>query len=107
MRRIELFGTVAACACVVAIVLLSLIPGAERPRTGMSDFSENFLAYFGTAFLFALGTSSRNGRLLIAPVLLVCSIAMETLQHFIPGRVSWSRLSEQIIRLDKWSLCRG
>jgi predicted hotdog family 3-hydroxylacyl-ACP dehydratase len=25
----------------------------------------------------------------------------------ITGEVSWSRLSEQILRLDKWSVCRG
>jgi hypothetical protein len=24
-----------------------------------------------------------------------------------PGRVRWSRLSEQIFRIDKWSACRG
>ena len=25
----------------------------------------------------------------------------------IQGDVSWSRLSEQLFRVDKWSLCRG
>jgi hypothetical protein len=23
------------------------------------------------------------------------------------GKVSWSRLSEQLFRVDKWSVCRG
>ena len=27
--------------------------------------------------------------------------------NFVVGAVSWSRLSEQIIRFDKWNLCRG
>jgi hypothetical protein len=27
--------------------------------------------------------------------------------HVDPSKLSWARLSEQIFRIDKWSLCRG
>jgi hypothetical protein len=31
----------------------------------------------------------------------------DTVKTFLNGSESWSRLSERIFRVDKWSLCRG
>ena len=42
-------------ACVAAIIVLSLLPGDERPHTGASGQIEHAIAYFGTAVFLALG----------------------------------------------------
>lgn len=49
-------------------------------------------AISGPGALWGLGGDGR--RSLLVPILLI-------------GGLRWSRLSEQIFRVDKWSLCRG
>jgi hypothetical protein len=40
---------------VLAIIVLSLVPGTYRPHTGLPGVAEHFIAYCSTAFAFALG----------------------------------------------------
>jgi len=87
MPRLATLSKAAALACLAAIVVLSLVPGSERPHTGFSDFWENFAAYFICAALLA-AKAPRWGRVMrIAAALCACSVILETLQNFIPGRV--------------------
>ena len=37
----------------------------------------------------------------------VALVAAVTVQAQIDGRKRWSRLSQQIFRVDKWSVCHG
>jgi VanZ family protein len=87
VSKLRALATGLACISVCAILALSMVPGAERPYTGMPDSWENFIAYFGTAFLCACSRRTWKGRLLTVLGLIACSISMELLQHFIPGRV--------------------
>ena len=76
-------------ACVVAIVVVSLVPGDARPDTGLPGQIDHIIAYCGTAGLLGLGypaAKSRFGMIV---------------------NVRWLRLSEQNFRVDKWNLCRG
>lgn len=86
-RKLRLLCIVTAYASVFIIVVLSLVPGGERPSTGMPDSLENFIAYFGAAVFCAFACTSWKGRLSSILGLIACSLLMETMQHFIPGRV--------------------
>jgi hypothetical protein len=75
-----------AFACVAAIVVLSLVPGAERPHTGLPGRAEHFIAYAGTGVFVALGYIGRRQRLFAWSGLAAASGLFELLQNFVPGR---------------------
>ena len=82
-RRIVLW---AGYACILVIVVTSLLPARQMPRTGIPDWGEHFIAYAGTAFLFAL-VLRRTGRLTaLVGALCLLAGAMEILQLLSPGR---------------------
>jgi hypothetical protein len=87
MRRLYILTTVAGWVSLAAIIILSLVPGSARPHTGASDFAENVVAYFGCSTLLTFRPMNWKQRLVIVSALLGCSILMEGLQNFIPGRV--------------------
>jgi VanZ family protein len=70
---------------VLAIIVLSLVPGTYRPHTGLPK-AEHFIAYYSTAFAFALGFRSRASRVVIAHGLTLLAGSMEVLQLWVPGR---------------------
>ncbi|TCK31514.1 VanZ family protein [Ancylobacter aquaticus] len=82
----------AAFACLLMIVVLSLLPSREMPTTGIPDGTDHFLAYWGTGGLMALAFRSRGRVLLVAGVALIgLGGLMEVLQQLSPGRTStWS-----------------
>ena len=49
------FARLAAWAGILAITVLSLVPGQERPHTGLSGLTEHFLAYACTGFAISFG----------------------------------------------------
>jgi hypothetical protein len=51
---------------VLAIIVLSLVPGAYRPHTGLPGQAEHFIAYCSTALALTLGFSSIASRAVIA-----------------------------------------
>jgi hypothetical protein len=77
----------AGWACVVAIIVLSVVPGNERPHTGVPGQIEHVLAYCGTATLLGLGypTAARFG---MVAMLALLAAALEVIQLWIPGRYS-------------------
>jgi hypothetical protein len=82
-RRIS---RIIAVACVAAIVVLSLVPGAERPHTGLPGRAEHFIAYAGTGVFVALGYVGRRQRVVAWIGLAAASGLFELLQNFVPGR---------------------
>ena len=84
--RARRIARVLAFACIAAIAVLSLVPGAERPHTGMPGRAEHFVAYGGTGFLLALGYLGWRQRLIAWIGLAAASGVFEILQNFIPGR---------------------
>jgi VanZ family protein len=79
----NLVGQVATWLCVALLVVLSLVPGQDRPQTGMASQSEHFIAYAGTAIIAML--SYRRAFWTIIGLGLLSSI-LEVLQTFVPGR---------------------
>ncbi|MEP9355258.1 VanZ family protein [Xanthobacter sp. KR7-65] len=71
----------------LVIIVLSLLPGEERPHTGFSGNVEHFVAYAGTAGITALGFAGPA----VSAIVLGFSAAsglFEIAQLFIPGRTS-------------------
>lgn len=75
-----------AWACMLAIAVLSLVPGAERPHTGLPGRAEHFVAYAGTGIFLAMGYLGSRQRLLAWTGLAIASGAFEILQGFVAGR---------------------
>jgi VanZ family protein len=71
---------------VIGIVVLSLVPGSERPHTGMAGAWEHAIAYAMTGAAFALGYQDRKARVFLLVLLLMCAAILETAQIWIPGR---------------------
>jgi VanZ family protein len=72
---------------VAIIVLLSLVPGDERPHTGLAGGVEHALAYALTAIPLAIGHPSVRHRVVIALGLALLAAVLEVLQLALPGRV--------------------
>ena len=75
-------------ACVAAIIVLSLLPGYERPHTGASGQIEHAIAYFGTAVFLALGFRTLRDRVAAITLLIGLAAVLEAIQRLIPGRHS-------------------
>ncbi len=73
-------------ACVLAIVVLSLVPGSMRPHTPMPGRMEHFVAYAGAGLFLALGYQSARQRMLGWLCLAAGSGLFEILQNFTPDR---------------------
>ena len=81
-------GRVLGWLTLAVIVVLSLVPGQDRPHSGLSGQLEHGLAYATNAALFALGYRESGGRWRL--LLLLCSLAgaLELMQLGIPGRTA-------------------
>jgi hypothetical protein len=79
---------VAGWACIVALIILSLVPGSERPHTGLPGQIEHFVAYCGTAAFLGLGYPTAKARFAIVAMLGLLAVVLEMAQQWIPGRHS-------------------
>jgi VanZ family protein len=84
MRRHSRFGL---WACLLAIILLSLLPGDMRPQSPAPGELEHFMAYFGAGLLIAMRYPSPKLRLIFWAATAMLSCILEILQQFVPGRV--------------------
>jgi VanZ family protein len=75
-------------ACVLIIIILSLLPGPERPHTGLTGQTEHVVAYSATAVFLGLGYQTRQARVAILLFLALLAATMELAQYWIPGRHS-------------------
>lgn len=72
--------------CVAIIIVLSLLPGDERPHTGLSGKLEHIIAYAGTGVFAAIGYQLIRQRLVFWSALVTLSLLLELLQQYVPGR---------------------
>jgi VanZ family protein len=72
----------------VAIAVLSLVPGPVRPHVLPTGGSEHFVAYGLTALTLLAGYGRGVRGLTIATIVTVYAGLLETLQAVIPGRES-------------------
>ena len=73
---------------VVAIAVLSLVPGELRPQILVSNLLEHFAAYCATSFALAFGYLGHTRVLPIALLLTIYAAILETAQLWVPGRAS-------------------
>jgi VanZ family protein len=72
--------------CIVAILVLSWLPGESRPSTGLSNLIEHFCAYAITAWTTMLAfVPPRTIRAVLMGMILLAATA-ELGQNFVPGR---------------------
>jgi VanZ family protein len=86
-RLVQLSRAVGS-ACVVVIIVLSVLPANERPHTGFPGQMEHAAAYFGTAIFLAFGYPTARGRIATIALLVGLAAALEMIQLLIPGRNS-------------------
>jgi VanZ family protein len=79
---------VAGLTCTLTLVVLSLLPGSERPHTGLPGQIEYVIAYCATAFFLGLRYSTARARVGVVLFLALLAAALELAQHWIPGRHS-------------------
>lgn len=77
---------IAGWAGIAAITILSLVPGAERPHTGLPGQAEHFAAYACTGFALSIAYIGLRTRLIFWSCLAAASGVFEILQIWIPGR---------------------
>jgi hypothetical protein len=72
--------------CIAIIIILSLLPGGERPHTGLSGKLEHIIAYAGTGVFAAIGYQLARQRLAFWLAMVILSFMLELLQQYVPGR---------------------
>jgi len=85
----------AGAACVIAIIVFSLIPQAERVSTGLPGKYEHFLAYSVTGLILGLAIPGKKGPILAGGFLIALACLLEVLQLWSPGR--HPRVSDAIV----------
>jgi hypothetical protein len=78
-----------AWLAVVAIVVLSVVPGKMRPDILGNDYAEHFTAYFVAGGLFAIGY--QLSMLSSGALLAMSAGSLEFVQLWIPGRFASAR----------------
>jgi VanZ family protein len=86
--RIQRYSLYGLWGCLLAIVLLSLLPGHIRPHTGAPGEFEHFIAYFGAGLFISIRYQLLRLRLIFWAVTAILSFILEILQQFVPGRGS-------------------
>ncbi len=72
--------------CLIAIIVLSLVPGEARPHTGAPGEFEHFIAYMGTGLFIAARYRSLRARLALWAAIGTLSFILEFVQNFVPDR---------------------
>ena len=77
---------VAGWLLVAGIILLSVLPGPDRPHSGAPGHFEHLVAYLLASIVLTLGYPSHPARIALLSLLVTLSGALELLQLMIPGR---------------------
>jgi VanZ family protein len=88
-HRLGQFKTVSRyifAAGMVAVVVLSLLPGKDMPSVGVSDKIEHVVAYALLGLAGGLAFPTRRAMLLLLVLLPILGIALEVAQLFVPER---------------------
>lgn len=84
--RIQSLSRRTTWACILIIIILSLLPGSERPHTGFAGKWEHVMAYFGAGVIATIGYHLRYQRLIFGALVAILSFILEFLQQFVPDR---------------------
>jgi hypothetical protein len=84
-------------ACVVVLIVLSVLPANERPHTGFPGQIEHAAAYFGTAVFLAFGYRTTTGRIATIALLVGLAAALEMIQLLVPGATRSSSTGTRVL----------
>jgi VanZ family protein len=97
MTRLKSLMRLAGWIGFALILVISLLPGNERPHTGAPGRVEHFAAYLMTAAAYGYGCSLLRERLTWLAFLSAASALFEVIQLVIPGRngqvIDWAASS--------------
>jgi VanZ family protein len=85
-RRLQPWFRAVVWICLGVLVVLSLVPGAERPHTGYPGKFEHMIAYAGAGLFIVLAHERLRPRLTFWAGVATLSFVLEYLQNFSPGR---------------------
>lgn len=100
-QKVSIVSRIAGWLLAVAIVVLSLVPPALRPETGLPHDVEHFGIFWAMGAAFALGY--RKNYIRMVAWLVIFAGSVEIAQLFVPGR--HARLSDFIV--DALAACVG
>jgi VanZ family protein len=83
---VTIISRVVAFASILAIGVLSLVPGDDRPHTMLPGGIEHALAYMGGAFFLCFAYRSRLSPIRVVVLLTAYGALLELCQLWIPGR---------------------
>ena len=86
--RLEALARILGWLAVIVIIVLSVLPGEDRPHTGVSGHFEHVIAYSITAALLTFGYKGWRSAITIVSGLAFLAGLMEFFQIYIPGRHS-------------------
>ena len=88
MDRFKTVSRYVFAAGMVAVVVLSLLPGKDMPSVGVSDKIEHVVAYALLGLAGGLAFPTRRATMLLLVLLPILGIALEVAQLFVPERSS-------------------
>ena len=91
MTKVVMLARAGAWPALLAIIVLSVVPGTMRPHLLGNDRAEHFVAYLIAGSLFATGYLRPSQLLLSGVLLTICAGALEVVQLLIPGRLASPR----------------
>jgi VanZ family protein len=83
---LEWISRLVSISSIIAVLVLSWLPGESRPSLGVSNLIEHFVAYFITALVTIVAfVPPRTIRSVLVGMILLAAVA-EIGQNFVPGR---------------------
>jgi len=86
LTKVVSLTRMAAWVAVLAIIIISVVPGSMRPHIFGNDSAEHFVAYLIVGGLFAFGYQGPMPLLFRGLLLAICAGSLEFVQLWVPTR---------------------
>jgi len=86
LAQVQRLARLTGGLAVLAVIVLSVVPGDFRPHSGLPGIAEHFVFYLGGAGLLALGYEKWVSAGVVALVLSLAAVILELAQLVIPHR---------------------
>jgi len=86
LAQVQRLARLTGGLAVLAVIVLSVIPGDFRPHSGLPGIAEHFIFYLGGAGLLALGYEKWVSAGVVVLVLSLAAVILELSQLVIPHR---------------------
>jgi VanZ family protein len=86
LAQVQRLARLTGGLAVLAVIVLSVVPGDFRPHSGLPGIAEHFVFYLGGAGLLAIGYEKWVSAGVVALVLSFAAVILELVQLVIPHR---------------------